>query len=1154
VLKTHTRLPINSVMTRLRSTDAKRSRRFLLVGVVAAAAAGLLPAESGLPLAQLIGIVCLITFFRAIRHSDAPDLRPFRLIATGGVSFILGNVVRVIHGSIVGVDNPFPSPADLLFYIGYVLVLCGTVGLVRRRSADVEGDNMIDATIVMTCVGVLALAFVIMPFVHAGAGLFDTSLNVGYSLFDLAIIGVTVRLAVGSGRRNPSYYLLGGTVAGILITDLLLTLQLLGDSSERVLSVSFTLAFVCFAAAGLHPSIARLTDRPAMRDIQLTSRRMVLLGSALLGMPILMALTAALGETESAKIIGVGSLVVAFLVLMRLAVLVQAKERKAAREAILREASARFALATTTDEMWVEAAHHLARLLPGSSTWIVQDEGDLAVVSAGGIMRSDSEVHTILTTATALEPADTCATTELDDELLLASRLSVRGRPESLLVAATSSLAGSETLRAVDLLAQQLRGAAEGLLLAEELHRRKQERRFRALVEHSAELVTVLDEKGIITFASSAARSLLGIDESTLIGKSAFTGIHPDDERNATALLEKASHRSADGTGRMLEPVEVRFSDGTGWRWFEVHIENLLEQEEVSGIVVHSRDVSDRHSARDELEAREARFRSLVQNTSDLIAIVDSDLRFTYVSPSSKRMLGYDAVDLLGCPLADVLLPDGLLRGSEFVTGTIEAPIRDANHEWREVELSITDLRNDPAVNGIVLNARDITERKTLEGELRHLAMHDPLTGLANRNLFKEALEESMRSPRPAAILFLDIDDFKSINDSLGHTNGDHALRELARRISLSLREGDLAARVGGDEFAVLLHGVTDRDVPLEVGDRLLASLREPIDIADARVQVTVSLGAAISEPNSTSEALMRNADIAMYLSKSHGKDGRTLFDPSMLASFNESMELRRDLDRAIERDELNILYQPVYDLESGRMTGVEALLRWHHAERGVISPVQFIPLAEESGEIVPIGAWVLERACRQLATWLREGADPDMTMSVNLSIVQLESEGLLEKIISILAITGLDPSRLTLEVTESVLAADMELVRTRLIELKAMGIHLALDDFGTGYSSLGYLRHFDLDVLKIDRTFLLGTGDLDQQEAILRAIIDLATSRGMVTVAEGVEDMGHVDMLRRVGCSSAQGFLFARPLPASEVLGAADRAAILADHRPTPV
>jgi diguanylate cyclase (GGDEF)-like protein/PAS domain S-box-containing protein len=518
-------------------------------------------------------------------------------------------------------------------------------------------------------------------------------------------------------------------------------------------------------------------------------------------------------------------------------------------------------------------------------------------------------------------------------------------------------------------------------------------------------------------------------------------------------------------------------------------------------------------------------------------------MQLTYVSPAARSMLGFEPDSLLGRPITDLIPAEQLFVDDGKLPALSEAHIRDASGQWRSAELTITDLRGDEAVAGIVINARDVSERKNLEDKLRHLAMHDPLTGLANRNLLHERLEAALSNPWNAvSVLYLDIDDFKTLNDTLGHGYGDSALSEIARRLVANLRDTDLAARLGGDEFAVLLEG-PGAVTPMDVAERLLHALRAPIVLGHHRVQLTVSLGAAMREQDSTVVSLTRNADIAMYLAKTDGKDRRQLFEPAMLESFNTRIELKRDLQEVIDRGELRLVYQPVYELDSGRMVSVEALVRWDHPTRGLVPPLQFIPLAEESGAILQIGSWVLDRACAQLSAWRAAGASPDLKVGVNLSVAQLEHQSLLSEVERTLSRHNLEPSALILEVTESVLAADIDLVQLQLSALSSLGVRLALDDFGTGYSSLGYLQHFELDTLKIDKSFLGDTKDPSQQEGLIRAIIEIARGRGMSTTAEGVEDESQLAMLARLGCTNVQGYLFAKPLPPDEVLHAADRA-----------
>jgi diguanylate cyclase (GGDEF)-like protein/PAS domain S-box-containing protein len=1108
-------------------------------------AAGLTLLSAALPsdLAGLVGLVVgvagVVALVGGARRHQVPHLAPFGFLAAGGSSFLVGNVVRAVQGGVTGVDNPFPSLGDPFFYLGYVLCLVGIFSLVRLRSADVEGDNLLDAVMVALCIGALAAAVVVLPYAAKdGVSALERSITIGYNVGDVLIVAGMVRLAVGSARKSTAYYLLTGALCCTIATDAVLTWQGAGGSVDHLLAVTSPMTYVFLGAVGLHPMVASLTDRPALRDIQLTGGRLAVLFAAVSAMAVQLLVALFSGDRDHVLLATVCAILVALLALARLTLLVQANERKARRASLLREAAGELAAATNLADMHRIAARVAASLLPDGAGWCVTGDGDGAITSAGHLR----DLEPVLERAAALHAGSQACSVDVGSgtpRVVVAVSVVLRGKPAGGLLAATDGHVGQAVIDALESFALQYGNALDARMLAEELARRANERWFRALIEHSSDLVTLLDVEGRVVFASPASRNLLGIHEEDLLGEHPLEHIHPEDRPFAAGLLDRAYALPG-----VVEPIEARFRHRDGeWRWFEVLAENLLDTPEINGVVVHARDVTDRRRAQEELATREARFRSLVQHAADLIAIVDGELRFTYVSPAARTMLGIDPASLVGRPIADVVRVDELFDGPRLRRVVPEASIRDAGGRWRTAEVTLTDLRRDPAVGGIVLNARDVSERKMLESKLRHLALHDPLTGLANRNLFNQRLAAALASGgEPVGVLYIDVDDFKALNDGLGHTQGDDALCQLAERVVACTRNGDLAARLGGDEFAVIVRG--DTSVAMDVGARILAAAREPMVVQGREVNLPVSVGAAVGDADATAESLMRDADIAMYAAKSDGKDRARLFEPEMLTTFSERRELRRDLHHAVERGELRLLYQPVYEIATGRMTSVEALVRWEHPTRGTVSPVQFIPLAEETGDILEIGAWVLEEACAQMAAWRRAGADHPHAVSVNVSVAQLGQDGLIERVADTLTRHGLDAGALVLEVTESVLAADLDLVQIQLSALTALGVRLALDDFGTGYSSLGYLQHFHLDTLKIDRTFLSTTSDPEQQEAILRAIVGLAHSRLMTTVAEGVETTEQLEMLRRLGCTAVQGFLFARPLPAGEVLGAADRAA----------
>ena len=556
--------------------------------------------------------------------------------------------------------------------------------------------------------------------------------------------------------------------------------------------------------------------------------------------------------------------------------------------------------------------------------------------------------------------------------------------------------------------------------------------------------------------------------------------------------------------------------------------------------------------------ASEARFSTLVQNSSDLITVLGADNTIIYQSPSIERVLGYTAEEVTGLSFAALLHPDEhdrLLRrltdgaGAGGRAEVIDCLIAHKDGTLRHFEILHTDLRSDSTVGGIVLNGRDVSERKAFEEQLAHQAFHDPVTHLANRALFNErvrhAVARSLRESMGMAVLFVDLDDFKTVNDSLGHAVGDRVLLEVAQRISGSVRAADTAARFGGDEFAILLEDVQDIQTAVETSERILDSLSRPLGLDESHLVIRASLGISIAEPGRPIDAdeLIRNADAAMYIAKSDGKGGYRMFEPAMHDRVVARLALRADLQRALEREEFELHYQPLVRLEDGVITGLEALLRWRHPTRGLIPPGDFIPFAEETGLIVDIGRWVLHEGCRE-AKLLRDriGGPVLPTVGINLSVKQLFHSDIVADVSAALAGAGLDAAALTLEITESVMMTDTELAVARLNELHGLGVRLAMDDFGTGYSSLSSLSLFPLDILKMDRS-LLAAGAAPVTSGLASAVLSLGETFELEVVAEGIEYPEQSATLRELGCDTGQGFYFARPMDPERLIS------FLSDH-----
>jgi diguanylate cyclase (GGDEF)-like protein/PAS domain S-box-containing protein len=517
------------------------------------------------------------------------------------------------------------------------------------------------------------------------------------------------------------------------------------------------------------------------------------------------------------------------------------------------------------------------------------------------------------------------------------------------------------------------------------------------------------------------------------------------------------------------------------------------------------------------------------------------------VNRALAAMTGCSEAELLAGGLMSVVHPEDVLAVRSMlrtVASNHESPCRSERRFLRpDGQVAWVSLSASAVLDSgyAIVQVEDISQRKEAEAKLTEMALHDPLTGLPNRLLLLDRLQRSLARARrrqtQVALLFCDLDRFKVINDSLGHDTGDALLVALARRLEVTLREQDTAARLGGDEFVVVCEDVADEAEAVALGLRLQDVLGEPCMVGDNEVVVTTSIGIVLSTGYASPYALLRDADAAMYRAKESGRARVEVFDQALATKAIDRLQTENGLRRALEQDELRVHYQPIFGLRTGMVEGFEALLRWEHPERGLISPDEFLDVAEETGLIVPIGTWVLEESCRQLAEWRRRfPSAPPWSVAVNLSARQVARPGLAAVVAEALRGSGIDPSWLCLELTESVLIEATTPALAMLRSLKALGVRLAIDDFGTGYSSLSYLRRFPVDVVKVDRSFVAGLGIDGEDDAIVAAVVGLTQRLGLRAVAEGVETEDQATRLRDLGCDLGQGFLFARPLPPEDI------------------
>ncbi|MFC7529644.1 putative bifunctional diguanylate cyclase/phosphodiesterase [Actinoplanes sp. GCM10030250] len=689
-------------------------------------------------------------------------------------------------------------------------------------------------------------------------------------------------------------------------------------------------------------------------------------------------------------------------------------------------------------------------------------------------------------------------------------------------------------------------GRVAGLALAQ----RQAGARERALRQASATLFAATTVEDVGISVQHAAARLMPADQPYHL--ELVPHVFPGDPEYTIVLMpaEDLPHGGAGGFSHALYGIQPLPSGGYG-----VMIvggpQNVLQAVRPSfeALGAQVTVVLERIALTAEVSKRdtEAYFRTLIQSAADVILIVEADGTIRYASPSAGAL--FDHTDPTGHPFADLFTEDSLETLREVMArigrcaGDLDGIDLAAHRDGRrvEIECDLRDLREDPTVRGLVITLRDVTERRRLEDDLTHQAFHDSLTGLANRVLFKNRLEQAfsvaVRDGATLGVLFVDLDDFKEVNDTLGHAVGDQLLLTVAQRISAVIGAGSTAARMGGDEFAVLVEQSDSADAAEDLAALLLAALAQPIEVTGPdgtvhQVSGAASIGVATSRDAENATELLRHSDLALYLAKGLGKGSWQRYQTDLHNAMVQRLEMRTALHEAIEDEQFVLQFQPIVELVDKRLTGVEALVRWQHPTRGLLGPYHFVEAAEESGAIVGIGTWVLREALRQFGQWRAE--NPSMTLryvSVNVSARQFRNLDFADVVRQALADTGARPEWLLLEITESLVLRDADKVLAELKALRAMGVRIAIDDFGTGYSSLSYLRQMPVDVLKLDKSFIDDILHSRQQHALVDTIVTLAHNLDLAVVAEGIEEPGQHAALDTMGCDYGQGYLFAKPL-----------------------
>ncbi len=986
------------------------------------------------PVYNVIGSSTVVALIVGARINSERRRLPWYLFALGQALFVGGDVLAYNYERFFGGELPFPSIADPFYLAFYPLLIAGMLLLIHERDETRDRASLIDALIITVGAATLSWIYLMAPYAHDQTLSLLTKLtSIAYPTMDVLVLGVVLRLAVGSHRRGQAFgFLVGGTIA-LLLTDAIYGWKLLhgGYATGGVLDVGWAMFYALLGASALHPSMRSLSEPAPAPDGRLTRPRLLLLTAASLAAPIVMFVRGILGEPLDIYVLAAAAVVLFVLVIMRMTGVVHRHEEALRREGALRMAGEELVTAIAREQIYAAALN--------AAQAVVDQRVSARLYLAESGERTLAAVRSTEGDAASLPRLDLEDLAPAERALLAAHRVVTLESPGQHLC--LSPLFVREDLIGVLVLLPETRPK-------------------RAV------------EESLATLASEVALAL-----------------------QSAALTEQTLYQRA-----------------------------------------------------------EARLGALIKNASDVICIVGADARITYLSPSVEQLFGHHPDMLLDGPLSTMVHPDEAQRVLIFFNSIAAQPagqpsmaefrVRHSEQGWRDVEVLGTNLLGDEAIGGVVLNIRDISERKSLQAELEHQAFHDALTGLPNRALFRNrvehALASQLRDGRPVAVMFLDIDDFKNVNDSLGHAAGDKVLQEVGRRLEECMRPIDTAARLGGDEFAVLINDSESEMSSIEIAQRVMSALAVALPLEDRHVTVGTSIGIAFSDKQMMScrdaDELLRNADAAMYMAKESGKGDYQVFQPEMHEQALARLELKTDLQRAMEAGEFTLRYQPIMDLTKGDMACMEALVRWEHPTHGTLAPLDFIPLVENTGLIVPLGRHILSEACKWAAHMQKEcPRDPPLSMAVNVSAFQLQRPEFVEEVAQVLKESAIPPQSLILELTESVMMRDMDVSIMRMDALRLLGVRLAIDDFGTGYSSLNYLRRFPVDILKIDRSFLADPSP--EVSELTATVVQLARIFKLQAVAEGIENPMQLERLKDTNCDFGQGFHFAKPLTGPEIL-----------------
>ena len=1110
-----------------------------LWGVLAfgALCVGAMPATVGDALAAVIASTALIVAVRSVRTLG--DLS-WRFLTVGGVLVGLAPVITEIHRSVLG--DHVVTLGDLVAYAGFISFIAGLRRLVLIRTVAPQPQVVVASALACSWL-TLAIAVGAGRAVNDALEGLEQLIAVSYLPFVIVPIYYMFRLLLGSRERSTSFrLLLLGTALTALSEIVFLQVAAGVDGLRSVGVVLATLSLVLLGAAISDPSAKNLESPAEPRASRLTLPRAAFLVASFVAV-VCVAVTIDLGAVEALLV-----LAIAILTALRTVLLVAERDNWVQLESSFRELASDLVEGESVSDLRDIGCSSAERVLSAKEFSFVDfrlgDEVDEALglsdPSGSGFNEVDGDVQLALSSGETQksEWAQSHGRSRYSSRLVVPVDGGAAGYGVLLVEAAP-------VLTPAEIGHLELLGASLGLAMSTSTERaaaqkRRADQKFRALVQDSNDIVLLVSpEERVVTLASPTIERLAGYPNHEMLGKSPFVHLHPDHLDRAERLLG--------GRRETTEPLDVRVMHADGQlRWFALTIRDMTHDEELGGFVVSFGDVHARKMAEVQVSTSENRFRSLIEHSEDVFALVTDDLRFTFISPNIERMLGYSAADLVGTHVTGLVAPESMEELSTFIDRprkdldgrSTEVKLKTRHGETRWINVTLTkDAINDDDV--IVVAARDITERRELEESMRDAALHDPLTGLYNRASLQHEIHrclQRMSANEHTGALLVDVRDFRLVNESLGFEVGDGLLIEIAGRLRSGLRADDVLARLGADSFVVLTTSDSVSGL-VDFANRLSGVFIEPFRVGDRRHQIGVAIGiASTNDRRDNATRLLEEAALAVRTAKV-GATPVVAYEAWMREMATERFELEADLLPALAASQFSVAYQPLLTLVSHQVRGVEALMRWQHPQRGHVSPATFIPVAEKSGAITELGRWVLDAACRQLAEWHKELPDASaLGMSVNVSGRQLEDGGEFDVLYDIIRSSGVDPRALTLELTETTMIDGIDSVRVQLERFRSLGISIAVDDFGTGTAGLNHMRDVPFDVLKVDKSYVDPLGRTDEAYSLLSGVVDLAHAMGAIVVAEGIETPAQANELRRMSCDVGQGFYLGRPMDRARI------------------